>query len=512
MLTPVRTKISLLLAIALIGFTPVAAVADDGDTTPPSASPSATPTSDPSTEQSTTPESEAPAETESTPSEEPTAEAETEAPAPQPRQRSAPQPQQRTTTSSPAPRSAPAQVTVTAATAGTSGVGFTANVWGRATGAPNAEVWTEVRLPDGRWSRSQTGRTNGTGNYALEMTYGKHNAGTQTYRVAVRTSSGIVRSPQVTLTRVGVTAKTAGTARVGARANIWGTASGAPNSRVFTQVRLPNGSWSTSQVGTTSSTGYFALPMTYGQNSAGYLAWRVGVTTKAGTVYSSPVGLRRVSVSVQTAGTKPVRQTTYAWGTAAGAPNSRVALQVRLPNGSWSTSQIGTTSSNGSYSLPLTYGASTPGTYVYRAVVTSNGVNIYSPVTQLRRTPIASSLDSRCWSGRVMCASKKDRKLYWVINGQIQKTFDARFGCAATPSDNGTFRVYWKSYNHTSTIYDTWMPRAMFYNGGEAVHYSPDFANRGWAGCSGGCINIRDWNGINWLYGQVQNGDKVVVY
>ena len=125
---------------------------------------------------------------------------------------------------------------------------------------------------------------------------------------------------------------------------------------------------------------------------------------------------------------------------------------------------------------------------------------------------LTSAVDSRCLTGRTLCASKNDRKLRWMINGQIVQTLDARFGCSSAPSDNGQFKVYWKSYNHTSTIYNTWMPRAMFYNGGEAIHYSGDFAARGYAGCSHGCVNIRDWDGINWLYNQVREGDKVVVY
>lgn len=132
--------------------------------------------------------------------------------------------------------------------------------------------------------------------------------------------------------------------------------------------------------------------------------------------------------------------------------------------------------------------------------------------TRPKPAPPKVNVDSRCKTGRVMCASKKDRKMRWMIDGKVIKTYDARFGCSRTPSDNGQFRVFWKSYNHTSTIYGTWMPRAMFYNGGEAVHYSGDFAARGWNGCSGGCVNIRDFNGVSWLYGQVKVGDKVVVY
>ena len=40
------------------------------------------------------------------------------------------------------------------------------------------------------------------------------------------------------------------------------------------------------------------------------------------------------------------------------------------------------------------------------------------------------------------------------------------------------------------------MPFAMFFSGGQAVHYSPDFAATGYAGASHGCVNIRDYDAI----------------
>ncbi|MFC8876789.1 L,D-transpeptidase, partial [Streptomyces ardesiacus] len=41
---------------------------------------------------------------------------------------------------------------------------------------------------------------------------------------------------------------------------------------------------------------------------------------------------------------------------------------------------------------------------------------------------------------------------------------------------------------------------------------SYDFAARGYAGASHGCVNVRDEGAIAGLYAQVRNGDKVVVY
>ena len=48
------------------------------------------------------------------------------------------------------------------------------------------------------------------------------------------------------------------------------------------------------------------------------------------------------------------------------------------------------------------------------------------------------------------------------------------------------------------------MPFAMFFSGGQAVHYSSDFAARGYAGATHGCVNVRDLAGIRWLFDQVQ--------
>ena len=56
------------------------------------------------------------------------------------------------------------------------------------------------------------------------------------------------------------------------------------------------------------------------------------------------------------------------------------------------------------------------------------------------------------------------------------------------------------------------MPFAMCFSGGQAVHYSPDFASVGYGGASHGCVNIRDLDGIAALFDEVQVGDAVVVY
>ena len=44
------------------------------------------------------------------------------------------------------------------------------------------------------------------------------------------------------------------------------------------------------------------------------------------------------------------------------------------------------------------------------------------------------------------------------------------------------------------------MPYAMFIRGGQAVHYSPDFAASGYNGASHGCVNVPNLGGIQALF------------
>ncbi|OIJ64228.1 hypothetical protein WN71_030075 [Streptomyces mangrovisoli] len=124
----------------------------------------------------------------------------------------------------------------------------------------------------------------------------------------------------------------------------------------------------------------------------------------------------------------------------------------------------------------------------------------------------AGAPDARCLSGRVLCIDKTTRTLRWMIDGRTVSTMSVRFGAQYTPTREGVFHVYWKSLHHVSTLYNSPMPYAMFFSGGQAVHYSYDFAARGYAGGSHGCVNVRDQAAVSRLFDQVRVGDKVVVY
>jgi peptidoglycan hydrolase-like protein with peptidoglycan-binding domain len=123
-----------------------------------------------------------------------------------------------------------------------------------------------------------------------------------------------------------------------------------------------------------------------------------------------------------------------------------------------------------------------------------------------------AALDPRCTTGRVLCIDKTSSSLRWVVDGDVQMTLDARFGASDTPTREGQYAVYWKDPDHVSKLYGSSMPYAMFFDRGQAVHYSSDFAARGYYGASHGCVNIKDYDEIASLYDQVHVGDKVVVY
>ena len=111
-----------------------------------------------------------------------------------------------------------------------------------------------------------------------------------------------------------------------------------------------------------------------------------------------------------------------------------------------------------------------------------------------------------------MCIDKQSSTIRWVVDGKVRRTMAVRFGASYSPTREGLFHVYVKDEDHVSRLYGSEMPFSMFVSGGQAVHYSSDFAARGYAGASHGCVNVRDYAGIQWLFDQVAIGDKVVIY
>lgn len=111
-----------------------------------------------------------------------------------------------------------------------------------------------------------------------------------------------------------------------------------------------------------------------------------------------------------------------------------------------------------------------------------------------------------------LCIDKTTRTLRYVVKGKAKVTTDARFGAPGMETGEGIFTIKEKSFNHVSSLYNSWMPRAMFFNGDEAVHYSPDFASVGYSRGSHGCVGIRDMDIATALFDKVAVGTRVYVY
>lgn len=127
---------------------------------------------------------------------------------------------------------------------------------------------------------------------------------------------------------------------------------------------------------------------------------------------------------------------------------------------------------------------------------------------------LVQQLDARCTSGKVVCVSKKQQKMSYVVDGKVHFTREARFAMPGWDGPDGEFRIWYMNSDTVSKIFGerTPMPYAIFYDGNVAIHYSQDFADKGYAGGSHGCSQLRDYQVAKWLYEQLKVGDRVVVY
>lgn len=125
-------------------------------------------------------------------------------------------------------------------------------------------------------------------------------------------------------------------------------------------------------------------------------------------------------------------------------------------------------------------------------------------------------LNSKCDDeAKVICADQSRRKVWYLENGKVVKQFDARFGAASTPTRNANWRITRKVRDEVSYLYNLVpMPFSMYFSGGQAFHYSADFAAIGWnnsRGGSHGCINLRDYSGAEWMFNRVPVGTLAIV-
>ncbi|MHB9859694.1 L,D-transpeptidase family protein [Streptomyces sp. YIM S03343] len=113
-------------------------------------------------------------------------------------------------------------------------------------------------------------------------------------------------------------------------------------------------------------------------------------------------------------------------------------------------------------------------------------------------------------SYRVACVDL-DRQLTWVQKGDkvLFGPVPMRSGRAGHRTRTGWHRVYWRHRHHWSTLYNTPMPYAQFFDRGEAFHAvrGSIFTTVG----SWGCVNLRPADARR-LWGVLKNRDRVYIW
>ncbi|MET7370125.1 L,D-transpeptidase [Streptomyces sp. NPDC005566] len=112
--------------------------------------------------------------------------------------------------------------------------------------------------------------------------------------------------------------------------------------------------------------------------------------------------------------------------------------------------------------------------------------------------------------GRIACVDLT-RQLTWIQDGSKLKfgPVPVRTGRNGAETRTGARKIYWRSINHWSTLYDVRMPYAQFFDGGQAFHSVTKsmYNNPG----SAGCVNMRPADAKSY-WNLLKNGDDVFVY
>ncbi|MFT3876662.1 MAG: L,D-transpeptidase family protein [Propioniciclava sp.] len=125
--------------------------------------------------------------------------------------------------------------------------------------------------------------------------------------------------------------------------------------------------------------------------------------------------------------------------------------------------------------------------------------------------------------GVVLCVDQAHDTLRWIRDGEVVKTIKVRTGGFITEPKtgkwrvhatvNGFYRVYNKHRNPKSENYGAGaMPYAVMFDPNMYFHYSSDFAKRGYATSSHGCVNIGSKEEAKWVFDNTPIDARVLIY
>jgi hypothetical protein len=87
------------------------------------------------------------------------------------------------------------------------------------------------------------------------------------------------------------------------------------------------------------------------------------------------------------------------------------------------------------------------------------------------------------------CYDRRWHQVNLYHRGKLLNSWLVRGGGASTPTRVGRFQVYYRDIDHVSTLYNTPMPYAQFFSGGQALHGSRLMMDP-YVGHSHGCVNF----------------------
>lgn len=251
----------------------------------------------------------------------------------------------------------------------------------------------------------------------------------------------------------------------------------AGNYEAATEVWVGSG-WSRSQLSTTNLDGSFELPLTYGASTPGTYRYRLRVNVDGTLNYSDEFTVTWTAINVTLLATPSpalVGTGQTATGKVSVSGTHTVATEVWTSTG-WSRSQLGTTNSAGEFTLPLTYGQSTPGTYRYRFRVTVNGRNYYS--SEFSVTWAARSVTLLSGSPIVLVGSTPNARARVGVPGNHQASTEVWLGNRwsrsqlRTTNANGEVTI---PLTYGRTTPGTYRYRVRIVVNGTSL-YSPEFA------------------------------------
>ncbi len=125
--------------------------------------------------------------------------------------------------------------------------------------------------------------------------------------------------------------------------------------------------------------------------------------------------------------------------------------------------------------------------------------------------------------GVILCVDQAQRRLFWIKNGKVVKTFKVRLGgwnfhpktheWRVFPTANGTWKVFSKQVSPASDNYGSGaMPYSTMFHSDMYVHYSPGFHSDGYAKSSHGCVNIGQISEAQWIFKNTPIGAPVYIY